>query len=89
MFPAQIVFDSTPPQVWPGNRVRDRAFLRDDADAFCAIHKNLVPGQQPVAFVETRAKVVEEFFELRDKRRRKIADLSAHPGVGCGEPGAG
>src|SRR5262249_5297274 len=63
--------------------------LRDDANIFCAIDKNLVPGQQPVAFVEARAKVVEEFFELRDKAFWKIADLSAHAGVGRGEPGAG
>ena len=34
-------------------------------------------------------KVVEEFFELRDKAFRKIADLSAHAGVGGGEPRAG
>src|SRR4029077_2946645 len=88
MFPAQIVLDSTSPQVRSGNRIRDRALLRDDADVFCAIDKNLVPGQQPVAFVETRTKVVEKFFELGDKAFRKIADLSTHTGVGGGEPGA-
>src|SRR6478609_1640759 len=89
MFAAQIVFDSGSPQVRTGNRIRERALLRDDADIFCAIDKNLVPGQQPVAFVETRAKVVEEFFELGDKAFWKIADLSAYAGVGCGEPGTG
>src|SRR5438034_6975198 len=89
MFAAQIVFDSASPQVWPGNRIRDRALLRDDADVFCAIDENLVSGQQPVAFIETRTKVAEEFFEFRDKAFRKIADLSAHSGVGRGEPGAG
>ena len=84
----QIVFDSASSQVWTGNRVRDRALLRNDADVFCAIDKNLVPRQQPVAFVETRSKVVEKFFELGDKAFWEIADLSAHARVGCGEPGA-
>src|SRR4029077_16893604 len=88
MFTAQIVFDSTSPQIWPGNRIRDRALFRDDSDVFCAIDKNLVSGQQPVALVKTRGKVVEEFFELGDKAFRKIADLSADACVGCGEPGA-
>src|SRR5206468_9774013 len=81
MFAAQIVFDSASPQVWSGNRVRDRALLRDDADVFCAIDKNLVPGQQAIAFVETGTKVVEEPFELGDKAFWKIADLSSHTGV--------
>src|SRR5262249_17754582 len=85
MFAAQIVFDSTSAQVWPGNRVRDRALFRDDADVFCAIDKNLVPGQQPVAFIETRSKVIEELFELRDKGFRKVADLPTHSRVRRGE----
>src|ERR1700745_3891305 len=89
MFATQIVLDPTSPQVWAGNRIRDRALLRDDADVFCAIDKNLVPRQPPVAFVETRAKVVEEFLQLGDKAFWKIADLSADAGVGRGEPGAG
>src|SRR5262249_8364625 len=88
MFAAQIVFDSTSPQVWPRNRIRDRALFRDHADVFCAIDKNLVPGQQPVAFIETRAKLVEEFIKLGDKAFRKIADLSSYASVGGGEPGA-
>src|SRR5215510_6073726 len=85
MFTAQIMFDSAPPQVWPRNRICDRALLGDDADVCCAIDKNLVSGQQPVAFVETRTKVVEEFFELWDKRLRKIPDLPTNSGVGCGK----
>ena len=44
MFAAQIVFDSAAAQVWAGNRIRDRALLRDDADVFCAIDKNLDSG---------------------------------------------
>src|SRR4029078_611114 len=89
MFTPQIMLDSTSSQIWPGNRIRDRALLGDDADVFCAIDKNFVPGQQPVAFVETRTKVVEKFVELWDKAFWKIADLSAYSRVRGGKPCAG
>src|SRR5215475_3632090 len=89
MFTAQIVFDSTSSQVWPGNRICYGALLGDDTNVFCAIDKNSVPGQQPVAFVETRTKVVEEFVELWDKAFCKIADLSADSRVRGGKPCAG
>ena len=87
MFAAQIVLDSAAAQVRTGQRVRDRLLLRNDADVFCAIDKDLVSSQQPVAFVETRAEFVEEFFELRDKALRKIADLPAYSRVGCRKSG--
>src|SRR5262245_42968415 len=86
MFAAQIVFDSTSSQVWSRDRVRDRALLGDDADVFCAIDENLVPGQQSVAFVETRTKVVEEFFELRNKTFWKIANLPTNARIRSGKP---
>src|SRR5262245_63451691 len=85
MFTAQIVFDSTSSQVWPGNRIRYGALLGDDANIFCPIDKNFISGQQPVAFVETRTKVVEKFVELWDKAFWKIADLSAQSRLVGGE----
>src|SRR5215470_7210324 len=88
MFTAQIVFDSTSSQVWSRNRIRDCALLGNHSDVFCAIDKNLVPGQQPVAFVETRTKVVEKFIELWDKAFWKIADLPANSRVRGRKPRA-
>ena len=89
MFPPQIVFDPASAQVWAGEGISNRALLRDDANVPGAIHENFVPGQQPVALVQARLEIVEEFFQLWNELLRQITDLPAHARVGSGKSRAG
>src|SRR5205823_2058440 len=89
MFAPQIMFDPASAQIRPGERISNRALLRDYADVFGSIDKNLVARQQSVALVQTRLEIVEEFLQLRDETLGQIADLSAHARIGCGKTRAG
>src|SRR5437870_3798589 len=89
MFASQIVFDSAATQVRAGEGVRSRALLRDDADVSGSIDKNSVACKQLIAFIETWAEGIEEFFKLGNEILREIADLPAHACVGGGETRAG
>src|SRR5439155_12301200 len=89
MFPPQIVFDSTATQVRPRKRVSDGTIARDHSDVACAIDKNAIAGEEVVAFIEFRAKRLEEFSQLRNEIRRQIANLSANAGVTGSETRAG
>src|SRR5438132_2741519 len=89
MFATQIDFKSASAQVRAGHGIDNRAILRDDANVFGTIDKNLVSGKQSVAFIETRTEVIEEFFQLRDEVLGQIADLPAYACVGSGKTRAG
>ena len=89
VFAPQIVVDPASAQVGAGKGVRNRAHLRYHTDVLGPIDKNFVPGQQPVALVQARPEIVEEFFQLRNEALGQIADLSTHSSVRRGEAGAG
>ena len=85
MFAPQIMFDPASAQIRAGERISNRALLRDYADVFGSIDKNLVARQQSVALVQTRLEIVEEFLQLRGETLGQIANLSAHAGIGSGK----
>src|SRR5206468_5556327 len=77
-----IMFDPAPAQIRPGERIGNRAILRNDADLPRSIDKNTIACEQFVAFIKARNKFIEKLFELRDEILGKIANLSADARVG-------
>jgi len=56
------VVDPASAQVGAGRGVRNRAHLRYHTDVLGPIRQNFVSSQQPVALVQARPEIVEEFF---------------------------
>src|SRR5207249_11822484 len=76
-------------QVWAGESIRNRVFLRYNADVFGSIDKNFVASQQSVALVQARPEIVEEFVRLGNEALGQIADLAADASVRGGKAGTG
>src|ERR1051325_8437006 len=89
MLSAQVVINSAAAQVWSGQGIGDGAIFRNHRNVFCSIDKNLVPGQQFVAFVEAGSEIIEKLRQLRNEILRQIANLSAHTRVRGGKTRAG
>ncbi len=89
MLAAKIVLDAAAAQVWPGERVSDRAFAGNHADVPRSVDEDPIPRQQFVDLIQLRNETIEELFELRDESGGQIANLAADAGVGRGESGAG
>src|SRR5689334_20374558 len=85
MFAAEIVLDAAAPQIRPGERVGDRAILGNNSNVTSAIDENFVPSEQSIDLIQLRNESIKKCFQLRNKRWRKIADLSADARVGSGE----
>ena len=83
------MFDSAAAQVRAGERIGNGAIGWDHANVAGAIDKNAIAGEEVIAFIELGAKGLEKLFQLRDKIRGQIADLSAHACITGGETRAG
>ena len=83
------MFDSAPAQIRARKRIGDGAIAWDHTNIAGAIDKNAIAREEVVALIELGAEGLEKLFQLRDKIRGQIADLSAHASITGGKTRAG
>ena len=81
--------DPASAQIWARKGIRNSAIARNYSEIASAIDKNAIAGEEIVAFIELRAKRLEEFSQLRNEIRRQIANLSPNASVTGSETRAG